>query len=150
MAPSEKIIVDETEISDYIPQEPPMVMIGKLLDLEGERTVTSFIIREGNLFCEKGRFLEAGLLENMAQTAAAGVGYMAKQENKLPPTGFIGGIKNLCIHSLPFVGDEIRTEITIQHRVFDATVANGKVYLLGEVIAECELKIFLLKGENHE
>ena len=144
MASFEKI-TDESEVAGLIPQTSPMVMIGKLLETEGDKTVTSFVIREDNLFCENGRFLEAGLLENMAQTAAAGIGYQARQENRLPPTGFIGGIKNLEIHSLPSLGDEILTKITIEHRVFDATVANGKIYLQGKVIAECELKIFLLK-----
>ena len=144
MASFEKI-TGESEIAQYIPQKPPMVMIGNLLGTEGDKTVTSFVIREENLFCENGRFLEAGLLENMAQTAAAGVGYHARQEHRLPPTGFIGGIKNLRIFSLPHAGDEIITEINIEHRVFDATVANGKIYLQGKVIAECELKIFLLK-----
>ncbi|MCX6244171.1 MAG: 3-hydroxyacyl-ACP dehydratase [Bacteroidetes bacterium] len=145
MAPSEKIIANETEILGYLPQKPPMVMIGKLLEAEGKRTVTSLRITEDNIFCSDGLFREPGLIENMAQTAAAGVGYLARKDQKEPPVGFIGGLRNLRIDDFPGIGDEIVTEVTVEHEVFDATVVNGKVFLKERCIAECELKIFLLK-----
>jgi predicted hotdog family 3-hydroxylacyl-ACP dehydratase len=145
MAPSEKIIADETTIGQYIPQKPPIVMIGKLLEVTGPKTVTSIIITEDNLFCCGGIFREPGLIENMAQTAAAGIGYVSKQQGKDPPAGFIGGLRNLHIHEFPVAGSEIRTEITVAHEVFDATVVNGRTYIGERCIAECELKIFLIK-----
>ena len=145
MASSEKIIANENEILDYIPQKPPMVMIGKLLRVEGKRTITSFLISKENLFCEGGEFLEAGLIENIAQTAAAGAGYRSILKNELPPPGFIGGIKNLIIHSLPRVGDLLITEVSVEHEVFDATVINGKITVNEKAVAECEMKIFLSK-----
>ena len=145
MASPEKIIADESTIIEYIPQKTPMVLIGKLHSSENGRTVSSFLISEDHLFCDKGQFLEAGLIENMAQTAAAGAGYKSKQEGKDPMVGFIGGIKNLRIYSLPRTGDEIVTEITIEHQVFDATVVNGKIFLNEKLIAACELTIFLIK-----
>ena len=121
-------------------------MIGKLLSTGGGITRTSFVIPEDNPFCENGCFLEAGLLENMAQTAAAGVGYIAKLKNRIPPTGFIGGIKNFRVISLPHSGDELITEISVEHQIFEATVVNGKIYHNDVLLAECELKIFLLKN----
>jgi 3-hydroxyacyl-[acyl-carrier-protein] dehydratase len=146
MASPEKIIAGETEIQDLIPQKPPMVMIGKLLEAAGHKTVTSFVIGESNLFCLDGYFREPGLIENMAQTAAAGVGYLARQSKKDPPVGFIGGLRNLLIHDLPATGDEIVTEITVEHEVFEARVVSGKVFLKEKCIAECELKIFLVSA----
>jgi predicted hotdog family 3-hydroxylacyl-ACP dehydratase len=147
MASSEKIIADETTIGQYIPQKPPVIMIGKLLGVKGGKTMTSLMIKEDNLFCMNGLFREPGLIENMAQTAAAGVGYIAKTEGKEPPLGFIGGLRNLRIYKLPSSGNEIRTEVSIQHEVFDATVVGGKVFLDESCIAECELKIFLIKNK---
>jgi predicted hotdog family 3-hydroxylacyl-ACP dehydratase len=145
MASSEKIIANETQIPGYIPQKSPMVMIGKLLSAEGMRTITSFIINEDNLFCEEGKFIEAGLIENIAQTAAAGAGYRSLLKNESPAPGFIGGIKNLVIHSLPFVGDKLITEVSVEHEVFDATVIIGKITVNDKLVAECEMKIFLTK-----
>ena len=147
MASSEKIIATEATIGQYIPQKPPVIMIGNLLEVNGNKTVTSLLIKDDNLFCSEGLFREPGLIENMAQTAAAGVGYLSKEAGKEPPLGFIGGLRNLSIHELPTVGSEIRTEVTVEHEVFNATVVNGKIYLQGRCIAECEMKIFLIKNK---
>jgi len=133
-------------IGQYIPQSPPMVMIGKLLTADGKRTLTSLVIEEDNIFCSNGLFREPGLIENMAQTAAAGTGYRSRQEGKDPPVGYIGGIRDIRIHEFPKTGDEITTEITVLHEVFDALVVVGKVFLHDRCIASCELKIFLSKS----
>ena len=148
MASSEKIIANEAEIIGYIPQRPPMVMVGKLLSVEGTTTLTSFLISEDNLFCEEGKFGEAGLIENIAQTAAAGAGYRSLLKNEPPPPGFIGGVKNLVIHSLPVVGDLLITQVSVEHVVFDATVIAGQISINGRPVAECEMKIFLSKPNS--
>jgi predicted hotdog family 3-hydroxylacyl-ACP dehydratase len=146
MASSEKIIANETEIPEYLPQKPPMVMVGKLISVEGRRTLTSFTVSKENLFCDGKKFVEAGLIENIAQTAAAGAGYRSFLKNESPPPGFIGGIKNLVIHSLPVVGDLIITEVSVEHEVLDATVITGKISVNGRPVAECEMKIFLSRS----
>ncbi len=146
MASLEKVIADPSQIHTFIPQKEPMIMIGNLVAVAGKKTVTTFLIPEDNIFVLDGLFREPGLIENMAQTAAAGVGYLAKMEKKDPPVGFIGGIRNLNIFSLPPAGSEIRTEVVVEHEVFDATIVNGKIFLHEVLIAEGELKIFLLKS----
>jgi predicted hotdog family 3-hydroxylacyl-ACP dehydratase len=143
MAPSEKVIALETEILQYIPQRIPMVMVGKLCSVEGKTTTTSLLINEDNIFCEDGFFKEPGLIENMAQTAAAGAGYVARAEGKEPAIGFIGGIRNLRILDFPPVGSTIITKVTVTHEVFDASVVTGQIFLNDILVAECELKIFL-------
>ena len=82
MASSEKIIATEATIGHYIPQKSPVIMIGKLLEVTDTKTVTSLLIKDDNLFCSEGLFREPGLIENMAQTAAAGVGYISKAAGK--------------------------------------------------------------------
>lgn len=138
MAPFEEI---------NIPQKPPMVMVDRLINIAEKTTITSFLIREDNIFCKDGCFTEPGLIENMAQSAAAGVGAKPGIKSGEAPIGFIGGIRNLKISSLPAVGDEIQTTITVTHEIFDATIVQGEVHLNGELIASCELKIFLVKEE---
>jgi 3-hydroxymyristoyl/3-hydroxydecanoyl-(acyl carrier protein) dehydratase len=129
-----------------IPQKPPMVMVDRLVDIVDKTTVTSFLIRDDNIFCEGGEFREPGLIENMAQTAAAGVGAKPGNSETDAPLGFIGGIRNLKIERFPLVGQEISTRITVLHEVFDATIVQGEVILDGQLIASCELKIFLIKN----
>lgn len=128
-----------------IPQKHPMVMVDRLIRAEGAIVETTFLIKEENVFCDNGIFSEAGLIENMAQTAAAGVGSQAGLSGKEPPVGFIGGIRDLKILRYPFSGDELRTRITLEHEVIDASVVSGEVFHNNELIASCQLKIFLLR-----
>ena len=127
-----------------IPQKPPMVMIDRLVEVGNGTTVTAFLIREDNIFCKQGVFREPGLIENMAQTAAAGVGSKPGNSGGNAPLGFIGGIRNLKITGFPKVGQEIITRITVLHEVFEATIVQGEVFLGDQLIAGCELKIFLI------
>ncbi|MFZ4520459.1 MAG: hydroxymyristoyl-ACP dehydratase [Bacteroidales bacterium] len=129
-----------------IPQKPPMVMVDRLVEIVDKSTVTAFLIREDNVFCENGMFREPGLIENMAQTAAAGVGAQPGSVQGEAPLGFIGGIRNLKISGFPKVGQEIITRITVLHEVFDATIVQGEIFLDDRLIAGCELKIFLIKN----
>jgi 3-hydroxyacyl-[acyl-carrier-protein] dehydratase len=128
-----------------IPQKPPMVMVDRLVEIVDQTTVTSFMIREDNVFCKNGQFREPGLIENMAQSAAAGVGTRPGIAGAPAPIGFIGGIRNLKIDGFPKVGQEIVTRISVLHEIFDATIVQGEVFLCEQLIASCELKIFLIK-----
>ncbi len=131
-----------------IPQKPPMVMVGRLIEAGAGQTTTSFTVSEDNIFCENGEFREAGLIENMAQTAAAGICSKAADQTGEPPVGFIGGIRNLKIIALPKAGQEIVTRITMMHQVFDSSIVRGEIFIGNQLLASCELKIFLVKQVN--
>ena len=104
----------EEDILPLIPQRPPFVMISKLLYSDERITRTSFLVTEENVFVEKGLFREPGLMENIAQTAAARAGYIARSGNLPVQVGYIGAVKNLEIGGLPGTGDELVTEIMIK------------------------------------
>jgi predicted hotdog family 3-hydroxylacyl-ACP dehydratase len=126
-----------------IPQKPPFVMIDALLFSDEKRTVSRFRIPEGNIFVKEGLFREPGLVENIAQTAAARAGHEAASRNIPVTVGYIAAIKNLEIFSLPKVNDELETEIIIQNQVFQVTVLKGMTKCGETVLALCEMKIFL-------
>jgi predicted hotdog family 3-hydroxylacyl-ACP dehydratase len=150
MASPDKIIMEGAQLLELIPQRPPMVMIDTLYSCEGNTTISGLLVREDNIFCEKGIFREAGLIENIAQTAAAWTGYAGFQkdpEGKVR-TGFIGGIRDLSIFSLPVAGTRLTTTVTFTHEVFNASVILGKIEAEGELIASCEMKIFLATDEQ--
>lgn len=136
-------------IQELIPQRHPMVMVDMLIASDEVSTTTCFKVRGDNIFCGSGKLQEAGLVENIAQTAAARAGYISMQANKEIPVGFIGGIKNLHIHCLPEINTELYTTIQIIAQVFGATVAAGEVRDEHDrLYAECEMKIFI--GEELE
>ena len=109
-------ILGET-VYQMIPQKPPMAMLDKILEVNTQKAVTGLTITTDNIFCKNGFFKAPGLTENIAQTAAAQVGYLAAQEGQEPPVGFIGAIKKLEIIQLPKIGDELVTTIEIENEV---------------------------------
>lgn len=135
--------MEELDILSLIPQKPPFVMVDELLFSDDNITRTKFVVPPSNVFVINGEFSEAGLMENMAQTAAAGSGNMARIENRAVSTGYIGQVKNLEVFELPKVGDELLTEIKIEVQVFDAGIVSGKVWCEDRLLAQCEMKIFI-------
>lgn len=127
----------------YIPQAPPFVMIDELLHTTGTETVTAFTVKEGHLFVEHGHFTEPGLIENIAQTAAAGMGKKAEDNQEPVQVGFIGAIKNWELQALPLVGETIQTRITVLHQIMNAHIVQGVITRNGVQIAAAEFKIFL-------
>ena len=133
----------------FIPQRAPMVMITEIKRVDERGIVTSLQIERENIFCSGGYFREPGLIENIAQTAAARVGYICEREKKNVPLGFIGAIKKLIIHKIPAAGEEIITNVSIEHEVMNATIISGKVHCKGKLLAECEMNIFLQEEESN-
>ncbi|MFN8143815.1 MAG: 3-hydroxyacyl-ACP dehydratase [Bacteroidia bacterium] len=132
-----------TNIIDLIPQKHPFVMIDQLDFSDDSTTVCSFRVKEDNIFTVNHTFREAGMIENIAQTAAARVGYIAMQQQQPVPLGFIGAIKNLEILDLPHTGDVLRTEVKIINQVFDVTIISGAVFCNERQLAHCEMKIVI-------
>jgi predicted hotdog family 3-hydroxylacyl-ACP dehydratase len=131
------------QIIQYIPQREPFVMVGEVVSADEKTVRTKFPIKEDNVLLDDGYLAAAGLVENMAQTAAAGMGYMGKEKGEAPKVGYIGALKNLYVYELPKAGDELETEITFQHQVMNASIVHGKVFVNKKEIAGCELKIFI-------
>jgi predicted hotdog family 3-hydroxylacyl-ACP dehydratase len=131
------------DLGRLIPQRAPMVMIDRLTAVTDDAAESTFIVPADNIFVNEGRFSEAGLLENMAQTAAARSGHRSALIGQAPAVGFIGGVKDLKVHRLPSAGETLHTCVTVVHEVFNASVVKGEVRVNGEPLAECELKIFI-------
>ncbi len=139
-----EVLISGNELLELIPQRPPVVMIDKFLFSDETTSISGLTIPSTCVFCENGVLTESGLVENIAQTAAAGVGYECRRENKKVPLGFIAAIKNLEILNLPSVGAELITEVKIINQVMDVTIIVGKVSSNETVLAQCEMRIFLL------
>jgi predicted hotdog family 3-hydroxylacyl-ACP dehydratase len=137
-----KQLAGKDDILSLIPQRPPMVMVDSLIFADEKSSTTVFEIPEGNIFVEFGRLTEPGLLENMAQTAAAGIGYICRVGNRPVPLGYIGAVQNLEIFGLPKTGDEIETEILVENQIFEVSIVSGRVRLKGKILAQCKMKIF--------
>lgn len=141
-------MINLENIQSLIPQKPPFVMVDKLLSVNETTTVTGFTIKADNIFVENGVFKEPGLVENIAQTAAANAGYVSHTENKPVLVGYIGAVNGLQVFALPKTGDELITEITTENQIFDVTLISGKISCKGQLIAQCKMKIFINQPKN--
>lgn len=138
-------IIEGSNILDLIPQRPPIVMVDKFYGIDEANSYTGLTITLDNLFIENGKFKEPGIIEHIAQSAAARIGYICQQTNVPVPLGFIGSVDKLTIHSLPLVGKELYTEIKIIQEVAEITLIGAIVKSEDSLIAECRMKIFLKK-----
>jgi len=118
-----------------------MVMVDELVRAEANLAVTRFTILQDNLFLISRRLGEPGLVENIAQTIAAMVGYDCSLKNIPVPIGYIAAVKDLKIVSLPAEGSVIETTVIITNQVMDVTVVRGKIEQAGNVICSCEMKV---------
>jgi predicted hotdog family 3-hydroxylacyl-ACP dehydratase len=129
------------DIAELLPQGPPFILVDKLLFSDETTSRTSFRITAESPLVDNGRFGEGGLLENIAQTAAAGSGYHALRTGGAVAAGFIISVSNFIITALPGIGDELLTETRVQLRIPDIIVISGEVTCKERVIATCEMKI---------
>jgi len=130
-------------ITDYIPQRPPMVMIDELIEAGEHAVVSSFCILPSSIFTNDGKFSEAGLVENIAQTAAAMVGHRCISQNIPVPLGFIAAVKDLKINFVPDVNSVIQTKVSVTNTVMNVTIIEGKIEQSNNVLCTCEMKILI-------
>ena len=135
------ITVEDT--TALIPQRLPFIMIDVLMYADEKHASSRFQIREDNIFLRDGKLQEAGLVENIAQTAAAKAGYNSKINNLPVSIGYIGSINNLVVFSLPKINDQLETAINIVNQVFNVTLITGTVKCKEKIVAQCEMKIFV-------
>ncbi|MCM1373044.1 MAG: pseudouridylate synthase [Bacteroides sp.] len=139
--------VTRIDIHELLPQREPFVMVGSLVSFDMQRIVTATVVSEANLFVDAGLFAPAGLIENMAQTCAARIGYVNKYIlHKSVRIGFIGAIRSFRLYRLPAIGETLETTVDTLEEVFGLTLVRATIRVGTEIIAEGEMKI----AENEE
>ncbi|MDR1974714.1 MAG: hydroxymyristoyl-ACP dehydratase [Bacteroidales bacterium] len=131
-----------------IPQRPPIVMIDTFHGITDGHSYSSLQVLEDNILVKNGLLVESGVIEHIAQSAAARVGYLAHLQNVAPPVGFIGSIDNFKLKHLPRVGDTLFTRITVEQEFENITLISAATAIAAtfdeqKVIATCQMKIFL-------
>jgi predicted hotdog family 3-hydroxylacyl-ACP dehydratase len=134
----------EYDILTLLPQRPPMVMVDRLLHCDTVVTVTELTVRKDNIMVDDGRMSACGLLENIAQTCAARMGYINLSKGEEVRVGVIGALRDMEIHSLPPVGSRIETRIEVSDEVFGMTLAHAESRSGDTLLCSGTIKIALL------
>ncbi|MGN1220333.1 MAG: pseudouridylate synthase, partial [Candidatus Cryptobacteroides sp.] len=123
----------------------------KLTHFEMTTSTTELTVNESNIFVDNGRFSPSGMMENMAQTCAARLGfynkYILKKEVQV---GFIGAVRNYVIEEMAPVGSTISTTVDIIEEVFGMTLAQASVKCCGKIIATAEIKLSVRNLEKED
>lgn len=143
------------DIQNYLPHRAPMLMVDLILDIDANFVETIFLIKEDNIFVDKNIFTEAGLIENTAQTCSSIVGKKyffeddGTENENVNVIGFISALKNLKIHSLPKVGDNIITKATLVSKFvgddYTLCTMSCESLLEDQLLLECEINLFIQK-----
>src|SRR3990170_2346813 len=136
------MLATRDDITKYIPQRHPIVMVHELVEADDDHAVTTLGIEPDNIFLSNGYLSEPGLVENIAQTAAMHVGYQCSLKNIPIPIGYIAAVKDLKIQTLPKQNSRITTSVKITNKVLDITVVEGRVEQEGNLLCSCEMRIF--------
>jgi predicted hotdog family 3-hydroxylacyl-ACP dehydratase len=132
------------DIHTLLPQQEPFVMVGCLIQIDEKSLATETLVKAENIFVDEGYLSASGLIENIAQTCAARIGFVNKYIlQKGIQIGFIGAVRNLEILSLPQVGQTITTKVEVVEEVFGMTLAKATVTCEGETLVTTEMKIAL-------
>ena len=136
------------DVHGILPQQEPFVMIDSLTHFDMASSSTETTVRERNVFVDDGKLSAAGMLENMAQTCAARIGFYNKYIlHRDVHVGVIGAVRKYVVNSLPPVGSMIRTKVDILEEVFGMTLAEACIECRGEVIATAQIKLAVRTDE---
>jgi len=89
------------ELYKLIPQRPPICMVDTVWSATQEQATTGLTIADNNIFLQDGQMQMPGLIEHIAQSAAAFAGYSTYLRGESPRLGYIGEIKKCHILMLP-------------------------------------------------
>lgn len=134
----------EIDVRALLPQREPFVMIDHITHFDRVVTTTDFEVRKNNLFMENGVLNPCALIENIAQTCAARMGYINQYIDKDKiRLGFIGSIKNLTVLRPVLLGEKLTTRIEVVEEVLQMTLVNAFIKVGQETVVTAEMKIAL-------
>ena len=133
------MLIDFTNIEDYIPQRTPFIMIERCL-MENEEFFEGFYtISSDNPLVDDGVPSHSILIEFFAQTCASGFGYVTRDQDVEP--GFIGAISKLSVYKDLKVGDKLHSKVYVRNKFENIQLISGEVYIGSDLIMDCSMKI---------
>ena len=136
-------MLEGEEIYKLIPQRNPIVMVDTFFCADEEGAETGLHVHSGNIFCQEDVLSEPGLIEHVAQSAAAFAGYLPYTKGETPKLGFIGEVKKFKITRLPKIGEFLHTRLKVLGEAAGVTLIAAETISEYELLATCQMKIFI-------
>jgi predicted hotdog family 3-hydroxylacyl-ACP dehydratase len=139
------LLLEKNAVENLLPQKFPFVMVDKMYSFTETSLISGLKIQNDNIFSDNNTFLEAGLIEHMAQSVALHTGYSFFLRKEIAPTGYIGSIKDIEIKKLPEINDTIQSTVTVLQEFGGITLVDIVTTLNNEEIAKGQMKTVLAK-----
>ncbi len=137
-------------IHHYLPHRKPMLMTDYILELTEEKVITSFEIKQDNIFVLNNEFVESGLIENLAQTCSSilGQSFFQNPDVETKVIGFITNIKKIEIFSLPKVGDKIISKASLISQYENICHIFCETFHGEKLLIRAEINLFIQELKN--
>lgn len=147
------------DILSLLPHRPPIIVVDRVLAVEGLKTTTAYQVQPDTVFISHNGFSEMGMLENLAQTSFIFLNYFfsaektgSTGESTRKKLGFISNISRFELIRCPKIGEQLKTT-TIAELVFDSEflkICNiqGEVMLNGQPALKADMKMLLQTGNT--
>ena len=135
----------DVDIRTLLPHRDPIVMVDRLLAADERSAETALEVRSDNIFVKNGVLQPYALMEVMAQTCAAQLGYTDKYifGRDVVGIGYIGSVKKLRIDMAPRVGETLTTRVRITEDFGNMRMAVAECVVENRPAATAELVITL-------
>ncbi|WP_312399568.1 ABC transporter permease [Chryseobacterium sp.] len=132
-------------IHNFLPHREPMLMADYILELTKEKVITSFEIKEDNIFVHNNEFVEAGLIENLAQTCSSilGQSFFENPEADTKVIGFITNIKKIEVFALPKAGDTIISKASLISQFENICQISCETFVDETLLIKGEINLFI-------
>jgi predicted hotdog family 3-hydroxylacyl-ACP dehydratase len=131
-------------IENLIPHRDPMRWIDALTDCTDTTATATVCFNADHFAVVDGMVLEPALVECVAQTVAAAMGYRARTrgESSKPGLGMLTVVSDFQIRSRPPAGKQLTIEVRELRRLGPMLLVTGSVACDGQVIATGELTLY--------
>lgn len=136
---------DREHIQAILPQRAPIVMVDEVWAEDADHARTLLSIRNDNFFLHDSLLLEAGIIEHIAQSAAAMVGTRSIGEEA--HLGYIGELRNIHIERLPHIGETLLTEVAVIAEASGISLVEASVTAGEDRIAGGQMKVFIEEND---
>lgn len=127
------------EILFSLPQQVPFAMVDKVVHCEKELTNCIYTPLSKNPMVIDGFFSPEGMIEMMAQCAAARASILSGGDVRI---GYIVTVKDFKCFDMVAVQTELQSELRLVNEIMQFQVFNVQVKQAEKLIAQAEIRIF--------
>ena len=132
-----------TDIASLIPQRSPIQMVDRYIFEDELNCRSELTINKDNLFLDESGYMSVeGVLEHIAQTSAAHIGYLHRLAGKTISLGYIGDIKRCAVTGpMPAAGAMLCTRVSVVSQVGNVTLVSAEAAVNDSLILSCRMKV---------